>query len=137
MSVEMQIQYEGGLRTRAEHVPSGNTLQTDAPVDNGGTGAAFSPTDLLATALGSCILTIVGKVAERDGLDISGLRVKVTKHMVDKPSRRIGKLEVLVTWPESAQLSDDQKIKLVRAGRACPVCVSLSPDIQVEIDWST
>lgn len=137
MSVEIQIQYQSGLRTIAKHGPSGSTLHTDAPVDNGGTGQAFAPTDLLATALGSCILTIVGKVAERDGLDISGLTVNVVKHMVDKPSRRIGKLQVTVTWPESAQISDDQKIKLVRAGRACPVCVSLSPDIQVEIDWST
>jgi putative redox protein len=137
MSVEIEIEYQTGLRTTAHHVPSESTLHTEATVANGGTGGAFTPTDLLATALGSCILTIVGKVAERDGLDVSGLKIKAVKHMTDEPSRRIGRIHLTVTWPESAQISDDQKIKLVRAGRACPVCVSLSPDIKVEIDWST
>lgn len=137
MAVTIEIEYAGALHTEATHGPSGDRLRTDAPVDNGGKGEAFSPTDLLATALGSCILTVVGLVAERDGLDVSGLRATVQKEMVSQPTRRVGHLHVTIRWPEAARLSDDQKVKLVRAGRQCPVCQSLSPEIQVEIDWGT
>ena len=92
--VEIQILYEGGLRTRAVHGPSATALLTDAPVDNHGKGESFSPTDLVATALGACMLTVMGIVAARHGWDMRGSCVRVVKSMVSEPVRRIGKLEV-------------------------------------------
>ncbi|NIP97177.1 MAG: OsmC family protein, partial [Akkermansiaceae bacterium] len=91
--VEIEINYEGQLRCGAEHGPSKDTLKTDAPVDNHGRGEAFSPTDLVATALGSCMLTIMGIVAQRDGIPLEGSRARVVKHMSTDTPRRIAKLE--------------------------------------------
>src|SRR5512146_333687 len=92
--VQVDVSYEGSLRCVARHGPSGATLTTDAPVDNMGRGAAFSPTDLVATALGTCMLTIMGIVAQRHNIDISGATVSVTKEMAALPVRRIGRLTV-------------------------------------------
>src|SRR4029077_9228486 len=97
--VEIYILSQGGLRCTARHAPSGSTLQSDAPVDNHGKGESFSPTDLLATALGTCIMTIMGIIAERHKLDIAGSRVHVAKDMTQEPVRRIGELRVTVTVP--------------------------------------
>ena len=94
MGVVMDITYEGNLNCTATHGPSGMCLRTDAPVDNGGKGETFSPTDLVGTALGTCIITIMGKKAERLGLDIAGTRLRVVKEMTTAPPRRIGRLEV-------------------------------------------
>lgn len=135
MSVSIDVEYTGGLHTRAVHAPSGAVLETDAPTDNGGKGEAFSPTDLLATSLASCVLTIMGLVAERDGVDLAGLKARVTKDMVADPHRRIGRLTLALTWPEGDSISDAQKQKLVRAGGHCPVHASLSPEIDFQIDW--
>ena len=90
--VEMTIQYEGELRCTATHGPSGCRLQTDAPVDNMGKGETFSPTDLVATGLGACILTIIGIVAKRHAIPVRGATVKVTKVMTTEPPRRIARL---------------------------------------------
>jgi putative redox protein len=133
--VEIQIRYEGGLRTRAVHSPSSATLQTDAPLDNHGKGESFSPTDLVATALGSCMLTTMGIVAERHGWDISGSRARVEKSMVAYPVRRIGKLEV---WLQMAGEHDERaRTTLERTALTCPVHKSLGPavEIPVHIEW--
>ena len=131
MAVEIDIVYEGQLRTSATHAPSGNALMTDAPKDNQGKGETFSPTDLVATALGSCIVTIMGIIAQRDNLDIAGTKVHVEKDMIQKPVRRIGSLKVTVTVPseKAAALAPEAREKLQRAALHCPVHQSLHPDI--------
>src|SRR5512147_185173 len=131
--VEIQIRYEGGLRTRAVHGPSATALLTDAPVDNHGKGESFSPTDLVATALGSCMLTIMGIVAERRGLDLSGTRVVVEKHMVTDPVRRIGRLPVTITL--NRDCSAEERKLLEAAALTCPVHKSLHPDIDKPVTF--
>jgi len=136
MSVEIDILYEGELHCRATHVPSGKMLATDAPVDNGGKGETFSPTDLVATALGCCILTIMSLVAQRSGVDLTGTRVHVVKEMVNEPVRRIGLLKVTVTMPNGLRLSETARAKLERAADLCPVKQSLHPDIKVLLEFN-
>lgn len=133
MPVEVNIRYEGDLHCRAVHGPSGMELITDAPVDNGGRGGAFSPTDLVATALGSCMLTIMGLFAKNNNLDIEGTNVRVVKDMVADPVRRIGSLAVTVTVPGGIKLSDAEKQKLQKAADTCPVKKSLHPDVQISV----
>jgi putative redox protein len=137
MSVEIDIVYEGQLRCVATHGPSGVTLTTDAPVDNQGRGESFSPTDLVGTALGSCLLTIMGIVAQRGNLDITGTRIHVVKEMVQQPVRRIGQLAVTITIPadKAAKLSASDRSKLETAARACPVHQSIHPDVQMPIEF--
>lgn len=127
--VEMDVEYLGGLRCKAAHGPSRVELVIDAPVDNHGRGESFSPTDLVATALGACMLTLMGIAAERDRLDLAGSRVHVEKHMVADPARRIGKLVAKVTLP--ASLTPAQRRKLEAAARACPVARRLASDVEV------
>ncbi len=131
--VQVDVTYDGGLRCRAVHGPSQQSLLTDAPVDNHGKGEYFSPTDLVATGLGSCIATIMGLVAEREGINLEGMKIRVKKEMISAPHRRIGKLEVLVIFP--VPLNEIQKAKLEKAAHACPVHASLHPDIEVPIDF--
>lgn len=135
MSVEINLVYEGDLHCSAVHAPSGTSLITDAPVDNGGKGEAFSPTDLVATALGGCILTIMGIVAKRDGMPIEGTTVTVIKEMASIPARRIGSLTVTVTLPAKCRLGQAERRKLESAAKACPVAHSLHPDTIVSIRW--
>jgi uncharacterized OsmC-like protein len=122
--------YAGHLRTEATHVASGNTILTDAPVDNHGRGEAFSPTDLVSAALGSCMMTIMGIVAERHGVDLTGVSWDVTKHMVADP-RRIGQIDVTFRLP--ASLPEKERTILENAARTCPVALSLNPEIRQEI----
>ncbi len=135
--VEIRIRYLGGLRCEAIHGPSKTTLTTDAPTDNMGKGESFSPTDLVATALGTCILTTMGIVAQRCGIDLSGTTVHVTKEMVSTPHRRIGRLAVTLHVPN--ELSEDDRHRLENAGRSCPVHRSLHPDVEAPITfrWGT
>ena len=135
--VEIEVLYEGGLHCVATHGPSGATLTTDAPVDNQGRGESFSPTDLVATALGTCFLTIMGIVAERGKLDLAGTRVHVTKEMLTAPVRRIGKLTVCVTVPadKAARLSAADRSKLEAAAKHCPVHQSLHPEIEIPVEF--
>jgi len=135
MGVEIDIVYEGGLHCHATHGPSRNTVTTDAPVDNGGKGAAFSPTDLVATALGSCMVTIMGLVAERNGLDLNGTRIHVVKDMVTNPVRRIGTLTVQISLPPGRSFGNGDRGKLERAAQTCPVRQSLHPDIDVKVEF--
>lgn len=131
--VEITVNYQGQLSCKATHGPSGKTLVTDAPVDNNGKGESFSPTDLVATALGSCMATIMGIVAERREISLEGLSIKVGKVMSDDMPRRISELPVRIEipMPESSPF----KTLMVNAALTCPVHQSLHPDIKVPIDW--
>lgn len=128
--VTITARYEGDLCCTAVHGPSTATLQTDAPADNEGLGRYFSPTDLVATALGTCILTTMGIVARRRGIRLDGASVRVEKHMADNP-RRIGRLPVELTVPGA--FDDAQRKILERAAHGCPVHRSLHADIDATI----
>lgn len=132
--VEIQIAYQGGLRCSARHVDSGVTLTTDAPKDNMGQGASFSPTDLVATALGTCMLTTMGIAAQKMELDLAGAGVVVTKEMVADPLRRIGKLAVTFNLP--GRCTAEQRQKLQNAAMTCPVHKSLHPNVQIPIQFN-
>jgi putative redox protein len=132
--VEINVTYNGQLRTTATHGPSGNSLITDAPKDNMGKGEAFSPTDLVATALATCILTTMGIVAQRNNIDMSGATARVTKEMVTSPIRRIGRLPVTVKMPN--KLSDEDQKRLENAAHTCPVHKSLHTDIDAPITFT-
>lgn len=128
--VRIEAVYEGGLHTRCLHEPSGAPLATDAPRDNEGRGEAFSPTDLLATALASCMLTTMGIVARRHGWALEGARATVEKHMVAEP-RRVGRLVVELTMP--AGIPEPARSVLERTARTCPVAESLHDNVAVAL----
>lgn len=134
--VEISIAYEGELRCAATHMPSGSVLHTDAPKDNHGKGESFSPTDLVATALGACMLTVMGIAARTLQVDMTGTRVSVHKHMVASPVRRIGELTVTIIVPIA--VSDAHKKQLEKAAYTCPVHQSLHPDVAMPItfEWA-
>lgn len=131
--VEIKIAYEGNLHCNAVHQPSGNTLVTDAPLDNNGLGQAFSPSDLLATALGSCMATVVGIVAKRKEISLEGMTVDVRKFMSEDAPRRVKRLELDLKLPVSED-HPDRKL-LESAARGCPVHHSIHPDIEVVLNW--
>lgn len=131
--VEIKLQYEGGLHCSAVHSPSGSTLTTDAPVDNNGRGESFSPTDLVATALASCMATVIGIVAGRKGLAVEGMQLAVRKFMSADTPRRISRLELDIDMPLSAGHPD--RALLESAARGCPVHHSIHPDIEVVMNW--
>lgn len=134
--VRIDIGYEGGLRCRATHEPSQTELLTDPPVDNQGRGESFSPTDLVATALGSCMMTIMGIVAERHEWSLEGASVQVEKHMVADPIRRIGKLDVAIRVPSGASLDDAARRALEKAAHTCPVHKSLSEAMEIPVTFT-
>src|SRR3954454_13215384 len=121
--VQIDIEYQGNLRTQAKHEPSASSLLTDAPKDNQGNGEAFSPTDLLATALGTCMVTTMGIVAKRLDVDLTGTTVRVLKEMVATPSRRVGKLTVEIHCPTSVPV--EHRPQLEQTALNCPVVKSL------------
>lgn len=131
--VEIDIVYKGELRCLATHQPSSTVLTTDAPKDNHGKGEGFSPTDLVATALGTCILTMMGIAAQSMQIDLSGTKVVVRKEMAAKPIRRIGTLAVTIDVPIA--LGEAQRQKLIHAAMTCPVHKSMHPDIEMPIDF--
>lgn len=126
--------YQGTLRTQAKHVQSGTEILTDAPVDNQGKGEAFSPTDLLAASLGSCMLTIMGITAREHQINIENTTCEITKVMVANP-RRVGEIDIKLNFPK--KYSDKQQKILERAALTCPVYLSLHPDIKkvVNFNW--
>lgn len=128
--VEINISYEGDLHCRAVHGPSGTVLRTDAPADNQGKGEGFSPTDLAAAALGTCMMTIMGIYARRHDIDLAGSKVRVEKHMGDNP-RRIARLNLDITLP--SKTPEQHRTALEAAARACPVHRSLSPQIEIPV----
>ena len=127
-----RVEYKGELRTEAVHLKSGKTIITDAPIDNQGKGEAFSPTDLVATALGSCMITIMGIVAEREGITLDGTTAEVEKVMATSP-RRIGEVKIKIKFIQ--KLNRDQKDKLERAAKSCPVSGSLSENLKETVEF--
>ena len=132
--VAIRLTYQGQLHCEATHAPSGTTLATDAPKDNQGRGESFSPTDLVATALGSCMLTVMGIAARTLGVSIDGASANVAKEMVATPTRRIGALKVELHMP--AGIASEHRPALERAALACPVHKSLHPDIAIPITFA-
>jgi putative redox protein len=132
--VKIEIEHTGGLHSEALHTDSGTKIQTDAPLDNGGKGETFSPTDLLATALGNWATTTMDLHAKKNGFNIDGAKAVVLKHMVSQPSRRIGKLDVVVEMPLPA--NHPQREALERGALNCPVLKSLSAEIQIPVSFS-
>ncbi len=130
----MTCRYVGALRCAAEHAPSGSRLITDAPLDNQGKGEAFSPTDLVATALATCLLTVMGIVADREGIPLEGAQVRVEKGMTSSGERRIALLEAWIDLP--AGLDEGQRDVLIRAGERCPVKVSLEGCVPMRLHWN-
>lgn len=134
--VKVSINYEGGLRCAATHEPSGKSVVTDAPVDNHGKGESFSPTDLVAAALGTCMATIMGIVAGRHHVDLRGMKIEVAKTMSAEAPRRIARLTTTIDVPLPA--NHPQREMLERAALTCPVHHSLHPDIEkpTEFRWN-
>ncbi len=122
-----EILYQGDLRTKAVHLRSGKEIITDAPVDNNGKGEAFSPTDLMATSLGSCMLTVMGIVAKRNNIEMDGTKVEILKVMAENP-RRISEIHVHMYFPKNSY-SDKEKQLLENTALACPVAKSIHPDV--------
>ncbi|MEK6615540.1 MAG: OsmC family protein [Bacteroidota bacterium] len=123
-----EIVYKGELRTSAVHIKSGQQIITDAPIDNNGKGEAFSPTDLLATSLGACLLTVMGIVAKRHTINMDGTKAKILKVMADTP-RRISELHLDIFFPAN-NYSQKEKDILEHTALTCPVAKSLHPDIK-------
>lgn len=136
--VDIYVEYEGGLHCRSQHGPSGTVLATDAPLDNQGLGASFSPTDLVATGLGTCMATVMGILAKKRSVQLEGTRVHVKKTMTSALPRRIAQLAVEVTFPASATASvAGARPEFEQAAEQCPVRLSLLDAIAVPIrfDW--
>ncbi|QEC66203.1 OsmC family protein [Panacibacter ginsenosidivorans] len=130
-----QIIYKGALRTEATHLQSNTVIETDAPTDNQGKGERFSPTDLLATSLGNCMMTIMGIKARDMNVDLEGTKIDINKIMKAEP-RRVGGIKVAFHFPASLQLNDKQKTILENAARTCPVAKSIHPDIEQDINFN-
>jgi putative redox protein len=131
------VVYEGNLRTVCTHEKSGSAIETDAPTDNQGKGERFSPTDLVATALGSCMLTIMGQRARDMEVDLAGTKIEIEKIMKTDP-RRIGGVNLTFSFPESLIVNEKQITILEKAAHTCPVIYSIHPDIEVNVlfNWN-
>lgn len=128
--IKIETVYQGDKHSRITHGPSGAILETDAPKDNNGRGESFSPTDLVAAALGSCMLTVMAISAEKDGIDMRGARSSVIKNMAANP-RRISNLTVEVEMPATVPASAREKLEVI--ARTCPVAKSLSENLEQPI----
>lgn len=129
------VLYNGGLRTTCTHLQSGNAVETDAPVDNHGKGERFSPTDLMATSLATCMITVMGIKARSMGFDLDGVKIDVLKIMKADP-RRVGGIELSFHIPDPLKEIDEKTKTILRhTGDTCPVMKSIHPDIEVKIDW--
>jgi putative redox protein len=129
------VVYNGELRTTCTHLKSGSFFETDAPTDNNGKGERFSPTDLLATSLGTCMITVMGIKARTMGFDLNGVKIDVLKIMKSDP-RRVGGIELTVHIPDALKDMDEKTKTILRhTGDTCPVMKSIHPDIEVKVDW--
>ena len=127
--------YNGALRTTCTHLKSGSTIETDAPVDNNGKGERFSPTDMLATSLATCMITVMGIKARTMDMDMNDVKIDVLKIMKSDP-RRVGGIELSFHIPDSLKNIDNKtKTILKNTGETCPVLKSLHPDIEIKVDW--
>ena len=131
--IKMRVVYEGGLRCRLTHEPSGDEILTDAPIDNHGKGEAFSPTDLMAAALGSCMLTVMGIAARKNNIVIDGTTADVEKEMVIAPVRRVGKITAIINM--AAGIEPAQRSMLEHAAHTCPVHKSIHPDVHITVQF--
>lgn len=127
--VRIDAKYQGELRCEAVHAPSGSTIATDAPIDNHGRGECFSPTDLVATALGTCMATIMGLYADRRGIDLDGMAVQIDKEMTPTPPRRIARIEVVFRMP--AGIAAEDRAAFAACADRCPVKLSLHPEVEI------
>lgn len=129
------VVYNGDMRTTCTHLKSGNFFETDAPVDNHGKGERFSPTDLMATSLGTCMLTVMGIKAKTMRFDLNGVEVEVEKIMKADP-RRVGGINLFYHIPDELRGIDEKTKNILKnTGETCPVMLSIHPDIEVKIDW--
>ncbi len=128
------IHYEGNLRCNAQHLQSGTTMESDAPTDNRSKGERFSPTDLVCTALATCMATTMAIKANDMNIELKGLTIDVKKNMESNP-RRISKIDVKVVFPPSLVLDEKDRIILQRTGDTCPVVKSLHPDLVLNIEY--
>ena len=126
------VVYEGNLRTIATHLQSGSVIETDAPIDNQGKGERFSPTDLVATALGTCMLTIMGMKARDMQIDLKDTKIEILKIMKSDP-RRIGGINLTISFPPELSLTEKERLILERAADTCPVIYSIHPEIEVKV----
>lgn len=133
MTVEIKGEYLGDLRVKLVHGLSGSVLETDAPKDNQGKGSRFSPTDLVVCALGSCMMTIMGIIAKRDGIELEGAYFRAEKHMSENP-RRVGKIVLEFYMPSN--LTSEQRRKLEKVAYSCPVEHSLLPEIEKDVKFN-
>ena len=129
-----QIIYKGSLRTEATHLQSETVIETDAPTDNQGKGERFSPTDLLATSLGNCMMTIMGIKARDMEIDLTGTTIDITKKMKPEP-RRVSGIDVTFHFPPHIQLNQKQQTILENAALTCPVAKSIHPDIEQDVQF--
>jgi putative redox protein len=130
------ILYEGNLRCMAQHLQSGTSLETDAPTDNKGKGERFSPTDLVCTALATCIITTMAIKTDTMGIELKGTSINVKKHMITDPIRMIGAIDVEINFPNSLILEEKDQSILRRVGDNCPVTKSLHPDVKLNIVYN-
>lgn len=129
------VEYEGELRTVCTHLRSSNSFETDAPVDNNGKGERFSPTDLLATSLATCMITVMGIKARTMGFDLNGVKIEVEKIMKADP-RRVGGINLFFHIPDNLKNIEDRTKQILKhTGNTCPVQHSIHPDIEVNVDW--
>ncbi|MDO8519282.1 MAG: OsmC family protein [Deltaproteobacteria bacterium] len=131
---QINLEYLGDLDFKAVHGPSGAAITTDAPPDNQGKGRSFSPTDLLATSLGACMGTIMGIVARRDQIDLSGMKITVVKEMTKTTPRKVAELKVQFEIPKLVKA--EERVKLERAALTCPVHHSLHPDVKISVNFN-
>ena len=129
------VVYNGELRTICTHLRSGDSFETDAPVDNNGRGERFSPTDLMSTSLATCMITVMGIKARSMDFDLNGIKIEVLKIMKADP-RRVGAIELTFHIPHNlVEIDEKTKTILKNTGITCPVQLSIHPDIDVKIDW--
>ena len=133
----IHIDYLGELRTDCTHLQSGTHIHTDSPTDNQGRGEAFSPTDLVANALGTCIITTMAIFARRQAIDLKGSNLDVTKIMTSEPPRRIARIEIDLALQTDVRVDEETRVQLEKIAHTCPVAISLHPDIKqvVSIRW--
>jgi uncharacterized OsmC-like protein len=129
------VEYEGDLRTVCTHLRSKNSFETDAPIDNNGKGERFSPTDLMATSLGTCMITVMGIKARSMGFDLNGIKIEVEKIMKAEP-RRVGGINLFFQIPDNLKDIDEKTKQILKhTGNTCPVQQSIHPEIEVKVDW--
>lgn len=132
-----EVMYNGALRTTCTHIKSSSNFETDAPPDNNGKGERFSPTDLMATSLAACMVTVMGIKARSMDFDLNELKIEVLKIMAAEP-RRVSGIDLKFHIPESLLALDEKTIAILKnTGLTCPVAKSIHPDIRVNIDWGS